>query len=51
LITRPVTTSHAGLSRYDLDRLGIGDGLLRASVGIEGVDDLIDDFAQALARV
>jgi cystathionine beta-lyase/cystathionine gamma-synthase len=48
LLTRPATTSHAGLSREERLRLGIGDGLLRLSVGIEATDDLLEDFAQAL---
>lgn len=50
LITRPVTTSHSGLSAEDRQHLGISDGLLRVSVGIEGVEDLIEDFAQALSH-
>jgi cystathionine beta-lyase/cystathionine gamma-synthase len=50
LITRPVTTSHSGLSVEDRESLGISDGLVRVSVGIEGIDDLIDDFAQALSE-
>jgi cystathionine beta-lyase/cystathionine gamma-synthase len=49
LLTRPATTSHAGLAREERLRLGIGDGLLRLSVGIESTEDLIEDFAQALA--
>jgi cystathionine beta-lyase/cystathionine gamma-synthase len=48
LLTRPATTSHAGLSREERLRLGINDGLLRLSVGIEATEDLIDDLAQAL---
>jgi cystathionine beta-lyase/cystathionine gamma-synthase len=48
LLTRPATTSHAGLSRADRDALGIGDGLLRLSVGIEATEDLLEDFRQAL---
>jgi cystathionine beta-lyase/cystathionine gamma-synthase len=48
LLTRPATTSHAGLSREDRQRLGISDGLLRLSVGIESTEDLIEDFARAL---
>ena len=48
LITRPVTTSHSGMSRADRERLGITDGLVRVSVGIEAIEDLIDDFAHAL---
>ena len=48
LITRPATTSHSGMSREDRERLGIPDGLIRVSVGIEATEDLIEDFEQAL---
>ncbi len=48
LITRPATTSHSGMSREDRMKLGISDGLIRLSVGIESIDDLIEDFGQAL---
>jgi cystathionine beta-lyase/cystathionine gamma-synthase len=49
LLTRPATTSHAGLTRAERLELGIGDGLLRLSVGIESTEDLIEDLRQALA--
>ncbi|HEY6453367.1 MAG TPA: aminotransferase class I/II-fold pyridoxal phosphate-dependent enzyme [Steroidobacteraceae bacterium] len=48
LLTRPATTSHAGLSAQDRQRLGISDQLIRMSVGIEATDELIEDLAQAL---
>ena len=48
LITRPVTTSHSGLSPKDLQKLGISDSLVRVSVGIEATEDIIEDFEQAL---
>jgi cystathionine beta-lyase/cystathionine gamma-synthase len=48
LITRPATTSHSGMSMEDRKRLGISDGLIRVSVGIEATEDLIEDFDQAL---
>lgn len=48
LMTRPVTTSHAGLSPADRRKLGITDGLIRISVGIEATADLLEDFEQAL---
>jgi cystathionine beta-lyase/cystathionine gamma-synthase len=48
LITRPAVTSHAGLSRDERMKAGIGDGLIRLSVGIEDTDDLIEDLEQAL---
>lgn len=49
LITRPATTSHAGMARADRERIGISDKLLRVSVGIEATEDVIDDFKQALS--
>jgi cystathionine beta-lyase/cystathionine gamma-synthase len=51
LITRPATTSHAGMQPEDRERLGITDDLIRVSCGIEGQQDLIADFDQALAKV
>lgn len=48
LITRPVTTSHSGLSPKDRQKLGISDSLIRVSVGIEATEDIIEDFEQAL---
>jgi len=50
LITRPVITSHAGMSPDDRQRLGITDKLIRLSVGIEATEDLIQDFEQALQQ-
>ena len=48
LITHPWTTTHQRLSPEDKLAMGIGEGLLRLSVGLEDADDLIDDLAQAL---
>jgi cystathionine beta-lyase/cystathionine gamma-synthase len=50
LITRPATTSHAGLSPQQRHDLGIADGLIRVSVGIENTADLISDFEDALGE-
>ena len=47
LLTRPVTTSHSSMSLEDRRRVGITDGLIRVSVGIEAAEDLIEDFEQA----
>jgi len=47
LMTRPATTSHSGLSAAERERLGIGDSLIRLSVGIETLEDLLADFEQA----
>jgi cystathionine beta-lyase/cystathionine gamma-synthase len=49
LLTRPATTSHAGLSREERLAAGISDGLIRMSVGIEETGEIIDDLAAALA--
>ncbi|MBI3650882.1 MAG: PLP-dependent transferase [Acidobacteria bacterium] len=48
LMTRPATTSHAGMSAADRQQSGITDTLIRVSVGIEATEDLIEDFRQAL---
>ncbi len=48
LVTRPVATTHAGMQPEDRDRLGISDALVRISVGIEAVEDLIADLDDAL---
>jgi len=48
LLTLPSATSHAGLSRKDRETIGISDTLVRMSVGIEAVEDLIEDLDQAL---
>ena len=49
LITRPVTTSHSGLSPEYRKKLGITDGLVRISLGIEATEEIIEDFDQALS--
>jgi len=48
LATRPATTSHLGMKPAERARLGISDGLIRVSVGIEAAEDLVEDFRQAL---
>ena len=50
LVTRPAVTSHAGMSPQDRDSLGITADLIRVSTGIEGTQDLVGDFAQALEK-
>ena len=48
LITHPATTTHQRLSAEQRAELGIGDGLVRISVGLEDVEDVKEDLAQAL---
>lgn len=50
LVTLPAATSHAGMDPEQRRRIGIPDGLIRVSVGIEGTDDLVEDFRQALNK-
>ena len=49
LICHPARMTHGSIPKEDRERRGITDGLLRLSVGIEDVDDLIADLEQALA--
>jgi cystathionine beta-lyase/cystathionine gamma-synthase len=48
LLTRPAVTSHAGLAPEERARIGITDGLIRMSVGLEATEELIEDLRQAL---
>ena len=49
IITHPATTTHQRLAPEARQRMGIGEGLLRLSVGLEDADDLLDDLRQGLA--
>ncbi|WP_322989677.1 O-succinylhomoserine sulfhydrylase [Hoeflea sp.] len=49
LITHPATTTHKNLTDEARDELGIAPGMVRLSLGIEDVKDLIEDFEQALS--
>ena len=48
LMTHPASTTHASVSESVRAEMGITEGMLRLSVGLEDVDDLIDDLDQAL---
>ena len=50
LITRPALSSHSGMDPAERMKAGITDSLIRLSVGIESVDDLITDLDQALIK-
>ena len=49
LIVHPASITHTQLSREEREAAGITDGLIRVSVGIEDVEDLMADFEQALS--
>jgi cystathionine gamma-lyase/cystathionine beta-lyase/cystathionine gamma-lyase/homocysteine desulfhydrase len=51
LISHPATMTHASVPPEERQRLGITDGLVRISVGIEDVEDLLADLDQALAKI
>ncbi len=50
LLTHPVTMTHADVDEAERLRVGITDAMMRLSVGLEHVDDLIEDLAQALEK-
>ena len=51
LISQPATMTHASVPEEVRTKLGIGPGMVRMSVGIEALDDLRDDLAQALDAI
>ena len=51
LITHPVTMTHAAVDKEERERVGIIDGLVRLSVGLEDKEDLIEALKQALENV
>ncbi|GAB3270220.1 O-succinylhomoserine sulfhydrylase [Larkinella harenae] len=50
IVTNPFTTTHSKLKADEKAALGITEGLIRVSVGLEDGDDLVDDFARAVAK-
>ena len=48
IVTHPATSTHSKLSIEDLLKVGITEGLIRVSVGLENSDDIINDLTQAL---
>ena len=50
LVTHPVTMTHADVDKAERQRVGIIDGLVRLSVGLEDVEDLIDALEKALEK-
>jgi len=51
LIEHPASMTHSGYTPEELEKVGITEGLVRISVGIEDVNDLINDLSQALKKV
>ena len=51
VVTHPASTTHKQLSEADLKAAGVTPTLLRISLGLEDVEDIIDDFEQAFSHV
>jgi O-succinylhomoserine sulfhydrylase len=51
LITHPASTTHQRLKPEEREAVGIGEGLLRLSVGLEDVEDIADDLARGFAAI
>jgi cystathionine beta-lyase/cystathionine gamma-synthase len=51
LVSIPVYSSHVNMSNVELKQHGVTPGMIRISIGAEGIDDLIDDFEQALKKI
>ena len=49
LVNHPATMTHASVPKAEREKVGVTDNLLRLSVGVEDVDDLLEDIKQALA--
>jgi cystathionine beta-lyase/cystathionine gamma-synthase len=48
LVSIPVYSSHINMTKEELARHGVTPGMVRISVGVEGIEDLKEDFARAL---
>jgi cystathionine beta-lyase/cystathionine gamma-synthase len=51
LVSIPVLTSHVGMKKDELERAGISESMVRVSVGIENIEDIVWDFEQALNQI
>ena len=50
LVSIPVYSSHTNMTAEELAKHGVTPGMIRISVGVEGIEDLIADFRQALGK-
>jgi len=50
IVTHPASTTHSKLSAEELKEAGISEGMIRVSVGLEHIDDIIADINQALVK-
>jgi len=50
IVQHPATMSHLNVAKEQREKYGITDGLIRVSIGIENINDIINDFEQALEK-
>ena len=51
IVTHPATTTHSRITQEERNRAGISDGLIRLSIGLEDIDDLVSDLSNALDTI
>ncbi len=51
IVTHPASTTHSKLSESDRSEVGITDGMVRLSIGLEHIEDIKNDLNQALAKL
>ena len=51
LATHPASTTHRQLNAEELAKAGVSEGMVRLSIGIEHIDDLLEDLHRALDAV
>ena len=50
-VLHPASTTHRQMNEQELAEAGVSSDLIRMSIGIEDIDDLLEDIQQALAKV
>lgn len=51
IVTHPATTTHQRLPQADREAMGIGEGMLRLSIGLEDIEDILEDFQAGIAAI
>jgi len=51
IATHPTSTTHSKLTEEERNQIGIYPGTIRISVGLEDIDDIVEDIEQALEKV
>ena len=49
LVSHPATMTHASIPKEKREKLGVKDGLIRLSIGLESIDDILSDLKNALS--